>query len=276
MKKRNIFLTLGLALAALVSCQDGNWDNEINPNFHLYNDTISEHNVISVKELKDLYNRTTKNDLYKRIKEDTQLKATVITNDKGGNLSQMLIVGDETGNIIVGILENDLYSYMAVGQEILINLQGLYIGGYGGNAQLGYPSMSAKGEERMGRMTNQTWKEHHKVIGKKELPAAKNFLEINDYDNDANLLAYAEGKFQGADGESKLAEPALADAGNSVNRMLMLDNGKMLTIRTSCYSDFGALPMPTGRVRVYGVAIPYNHNQWQLQMRTAADIVPID
>lgn len=281
MKTNNILLTLACVLIGLSSCMNGDWDNEINPDFHLYNDTITERNVVSVKELKNQFTTPINNSGFALIKHDIQLKVTVITNDKGGNLSQMLVVGDETGNIIVGVTDDDMYSYIPVGEQILINLKGLYIGGYGANPQLGVPSKNAKGVERMGRMPRQMWHEHYKQLGKvgsAEYESITNptpFTNLKDWMHDANKLVWVEGVFTEADGIAKLADPNIADDGNSVNRTLKMTNGKTITIRTSCYSDFGALIMPQGKVRVIGVAQPYNRQSWQIQMRTANDIIEL-
>lgn len=281
MKTKNILLTLGCALIAFSSCMNGDWDNEINPDFHLYNDSITEHKVISIKELKNQFTSPINNSNFALIRKDIQLKATVITNDKGGNLSQMLVVGDETGNIIVGVTDDDMYSYIPVGEQLLINLKDLYIGGYGANPQLGVPSKNAKGVERMGRMPREMWHKHYKQLGKvnddeyERITTPAPFTNMKDWMHDANKLVWAEGVFTEADGQAKLADPNIADDGNSVNRTFKMTNGKTVDIRTSCYSDFGAMVMPKGKVRVIGIAQPYNRQSWQIQMRTAADIIEL-
>ena len=200
-------------------------------------------------------------------------------NDDGGNISQQIIVKDDTGYIIIGITENALYSYVKPGQQILMNLKGLYIGGYGMNAQIGYPSMSAtSGARRIGRMTREDWYLHVKFLGEPDpslVPAPIAFSSKMNMDTYSDYLVYADGTFDDADGEAILAPTKEADAGNSVNRTLRLTSGGTVDVRTSTYSDFASMIIPKGKVRVYGVAIRYNNSSWQLQMRTADDIVSL-
>lgn len=280
MKSRNIFSLALCALCALtsVSCQDGDWDNEINSSKTIWNDTITERNVKTIAELKQEYRSAISSSGYALVDKDYQMKAWITVNDEGGNISQQLIVQDATGYIIIGVTETSMYSYAKPGQVILVNLKGLYIGGYGMNAQIGYPSMSSTTQaKRIGRMTRQMWYDHVRFLPEThELDAPVPFTSSMDMDSESDKLVYVEGVFTEADGTAVLAETSLADAGNSVNRNFRTDDNRNVTVRTSCYSDFASMVMPTGRVRVVGAAIRYNTSSWQIQMRTEADIIPLD
>lgn len=280
MKSGNIFsiaLCMLCAFAA-TSCQDGDWDDEVNTGHTIWNDTITERNVRTIAELKSEYKQAISNSGYALVDKDYQMKAWITVNDEGGNISQQLIVQDATGYIIIGVTENSMYSYAKPGQVILLNLKGLYIGGYGMNAQVGYPSMSSTSQaKRIGRMSRQMWYSHVRFLSEThELDDPAPFSTSMNMDTESDKLVYVEGTFMDADGKAVLAETSLADAGNSVNRNFRTDDGRTVTIRTSCYSDFAAMVMPTGRVRVVGAAIRYNTSSWQIQMRTADDIIPLD
>lgn len=259
-------------------CQDGDWDPVTD--YTLWNDTIQERNVVSIQSLKQKYKTAISNSSYAKIEEDVQIKALVTVNDEGGNISQQIIVKDDSGYIIVGVTENSMYSYVKPGQTILMNLKGLFIGGYGMNAQIGYPSKSAtSGAERIGRMTRYDWYDHVKFLGapdKTLVPEAIEFKTSLNKDTYSDYLVYVEGKFVDADGEAILAPENMADAGNSVNRSFAISSGGTVDIRTSTYADFYRMVMPTGRVRVYGVAIRYQDSSWQIQMRTGDDLVVLE
>ena len=279
MRLRNIF---SLALCVLttfgaVSCQDGDWDDEVNTSRTIWNDTITERNVKTIDYIKTKFKTAISNSSYALVEEDIQLKAWITVNDLGGNISQQLVVQDETGYIIIGITEDSMHSYAKPGQVILLNLKGLYIGGYGMNGQIGYPGMSSTSQaKRIGRMDRYTWYNHVKFLPETHpLDDAAKFDKSMDMDKESNKLVYVEGSFSEADGKSTLADPKLADAGNSVNRTLNIDGGGTVTIRTSCYSDFGSLVMPVGKVKVVGIAVRYNTSSWQIQMRTADDLVAL-
>lgn len=283
MKKTNIFtiLTLGIMMLGFSACQDGDWDPVTD--YKLWNDTIDFHNVIPIAHLKANYSDAISNSSYAKIEDDLQIQGYVVCNDEGGNISQQIIVkddryGEDTGYIIIGINENSLYNYVKPGQQFIMNLKGLYIGGYGKSAQIGYPSMSStSGAQRIGRMTIQDWRSHVKLIDEPRpdlVPEPIPFSSSMDKDTYSAHLVYVDGTFQDADGTAILAPDELADAGNAVNRTFIDQQGKKVDIRTSTYSDFARMVMPKGLVRVYGVAIRYN-NDWQIQMRTAGDLVDL-
>ena len=263
----------------LVACQDGDWDAPAD--YTIWNDTITERNIITLSDLKKQYKDAISNNSYALIEEDVQFKGVVTVNDEGGNISQQIVVKDNSGYIIIGIRENSIYSYVKTGQQILINLKGLYIGGYGMNGQIGYPSMSStSGAKRIGHMAREIWYEHVKFLGDPDpslVPEPIEFFSYLDKDTYSDYIVYAEGLFTDADGESLLAPDKEVDAGNAVNRSLLLSNGGgLVDIRTSAYSDFCKMRIPRGRVRVYGVAIRYNNSSWQIQMRTAKDLVSLE
>ncbi len=262
-----------------MSCQDGDWDPVTD--YKLWNDTIELGNTIHIQELKGVYYDAIQNSSFTKIEDDLQLRGVVVVNDEGGNISQQIIVKDFTldtddGYIIIGVSETSMFSYVKPGQRILMNLKGLYIGGYGKNAQIGYPSKSAtSGAERIGRMTIQDWRSHVCLEGEPDqrlIPEPVEFDPNWDKDDYSDHLIYVDGSFTEADGTATLAPTDMADAGNAVNRTFKMTNGKTVDIRTSTYSDFGNMVMPKGTVRVYGVVIRYN-NTWQIQMRTADDLV---
>lgn len=279
MKIKNLFSIALCAMAALAaaSCQDRDWDKEIPSQHTIWNDTITEHNVISIADLKAQYKKAISGSSFALVEDDIQIKAWITVNDEGGNLSQQLIVRDDSGYIIIGITEDSMYSYAHPGQVFLLNLKGLYIGGYGMNAQIGSPSMSSTNQsERIGRMTRYEWYKHVRFLSEKhELDAAVKFDPTWDMDANSDKLVFVEGNFTEANGTAVLADPKLADAGNAVNRNFKTNDGKTVTIRTSCYSDFASMVMPKGKVRVTGAAIRYNTNSWQIQMRTGDDLIPI-
>ena len=283
MKKTTIFCAIALGMATMNSCMDGDWDVPSADHLIIGQDSITERNVISIQDLKAKYSSAIDNSSFKEVTEDLQLKGIITCNDEGGNLSQQLVVTDGTSNIIIGITEDAMHSYAKVGQEILLNLKGLYVGGYGKNGQIGSPSMSSTHQsQRIGRMTRQMWYDHVKLVGTPDaskvpapIPFKSSWTSESDYKTYANTLVYVEGTLSGANGTLKLAEPSQADAGNSVNVTLNITGGGSVTIRTSCYSDFASMVMPTGKVRVYGLLTPYNNNQWQIMMRTADDLVQL-
>lgn len=282
MKKSYILLTLTLGLT-VSSCQNTGWEDNVYTDYTIWNKTLQEHNVISIQELKTLYySYINPQNQFAQITNDSMLRGTVICNDDGGNLTQQLVLQDGTkqnpGFIIIGVNQNALYNYIQPGQEILLSLKGLYIGGYGANGQLGYPSKNAKGVERIGRMSQQAFWDRVKFLG---APDASR-IDTLDYENVKNLnkdqwagcIVRVRGTITPKSTDRwVLAAPEDADDGNGVTNTINVQGGGTLALRTSTYADFASYPIQKDHVyTLYGVLGRYT-NEWQLGLRTMSDIV---
>jgi hypothetical protein len=282
MKKNYILLTLAIGFLT-TACQNRGWDDEIDPNYTIWNKTLEEHNVISIQELKNEFSSFISNqNQFTQITNDSMLHGVVICNDDGGNLTQQLVLQDGTkqnpGFLVIGVNQDALYNYIHPGQEILFNLKGVYIGGYGSNAQLGFPSKNAAGVERIGRMSPQDFWSRIKLIGD---PDASR-IDTLDFDAVKNLskdqwagcIVRVKGSITPKSTERwVLAAPEDADTGNGVTNTINLQGGGTLDLRTSTYADFASYPIKEGYVyTIYGVLSRYNSG-WQLGMRTMSDIV---
>lgn len=281
MKKIYILFTLALGFA-VSACQNTGWEDNVYTGYTIWNKTLQEHNVISIQELKTLYGNTTGANQFKQITTDSMLRGTVICTDDGGNLTQQIVLQDGTkqnpGFLILGVNMNAIYNFIQPGQEILFNLKGAYIGGYGQNAQLGYPTKNAAGVERIGRMSQEDFWNRVKFLG---APDASR-IDTLDYDAVKNLskeqwagcIVRVRGTIMPKSTERwVLAAPEDADTGNGVTNTINLQGGGTLDLRTSTYADFASYPIQKDHIyTIYGVLSRYN-NGWQLGMRTMSDIV---
>lgn len=284
MKTKNIipFFALGLGLT-VTSCMDGDWEDPTANSSKSYygNDAITENpeKHITIEALKDKYKTLTDaTNQIELITEDIQLKGIVTVNDLGGNVSQQIVLDDGTGRIIIGITDNSIYAYLSPGQEILVNLKGMYIGGYGKQPQLGYPSTgrnpstSSYGVTRIGRMPKNMWYERFRLTGNVGRVDTLDFDPSWDMDKYAGaIVRIKDVTLSGADGKKVLADKSESDAGNGVNVSI---NGlsQPVTLRTSTYADFASMVMPQGKVTLYGLLSRYN-TTWQLALRYETDIV---
>ena len=277
MKTRYMFLAIAITSMGLAACMDKDWEA---PQFDepLYgNNSIMKEEgdkVITIGELKEKYysliNAST--DGVKEITDDWQLQVVVNGNDEGGNLYKQISVQDPTGAIIVGINGSNLYPYMPVGQQLLINLKGLHIGGYRKQAQIG-----ALYNGSIGRMDTDVWEQHVRLLKEGEIEAK---VDTVDFDENADkyILSGRIVKLSGVtisgEGTQVLApeDGSVALSSNCANRLI---NGKSsLVLRTSSYSKFANRAIPKGKADVYGVCTRYN-NTWQILMRTESDLQEI-
>ena len=272
---KNIKYILIAAVCALfASCMNGDWD-EPSLSTDLYgNKNITEGNVITIAELIKKYpNVFASTDQNAEITEDIQIKARVTGNDLGGNLYKQIAIQDETGALIVAVNQNGMNGYLPEGQEILIDLKGLHIGGYRKQPELGAPYNGTS----IGRMSKDIWQQHFKVMGGFQdiNPNAIQPVEFTsefakDYNNNCGkLVVLKDVHFSNADGKSTLTT-GTATGGNYVNQTLK-EFGSNVVVRTSTYADFGAMVMPTGAVTLTGIATRYN-NTWQILIRKTSDI----
>ena len=277
MKKRYMFLAIAITSMGLAACMDKDWEA---PQFDepLYgNNSIMKEEgdkVITIGELKEKYSSliNASSDGVKEITDDWQLQVVVNGNDEGGNLYKQISVQDPTGAIIVGINGSNLYPYMPVGQQLLINLKGLHIGGYRKQAQIG-----ALYNGSIGRMDTDVWEQHVRLLKEGEIEAK---VDTVDFDENADkfILSGRIVKLSGVtisgEGTQVLApeDGSVALSSNCANRLI---NGKSsLVLRTSSYSKFANRAIPKGKADVYGVCTRYN-NTWQILMRTESDLQEI-
>ena len=235
---KHLLLAFVVCMAA-VSCMDDDWGSNISDEPKFGNNNLKETNVISIAELKSRYfgNTWNANDTIK-IDDDVQIKGIITANDIEGNVYNEICVEDETGGILVCISQGGLYGYLAVGQEILIDLKDLYIGHYGSQPQIGTP-YTKSGKTYPSRMNRMLWQTKFKLIGKadpsKVQPEEFDVEKISDADyvksKCGKVMTVKGVEMAEANGVKVWASDAEKDAGNGVSRTIKV-NGN------SIYNDF--------------------------------------
>lgn len=301
------FLVAAMLLSGVTaSCMDDDWNDPVGDVAPYGNNDIKEDpaKLISIKDLKaktvDLIPAGTANDTV-RITEDWQLKVRVTGNDIASNIYNEVAVEDESGEgLLICIQKGGLYGFMAVGQEILVNLKGLYIGIYGNNVQIGTPYTNSSGRTFPSRMSFNTWNEHFRLLGEadasKVVPEEfdqdlfvnymnKNYKVYTDEKKNPftsfdqleekyiNYLKSKRGKLmtiknvEMVDAGMAWAPDADKDAGNGVSRSVKIQgkeyksgNSSLFVVRSSSYADFAAKLMPKGKVNLTGVFTVYATN----------------
>lgn len=286
--KKIKFIALAFAALCLASCMgDGYADPDLTekvPASPWGNNSLKEQNVITIAQLKSDYKTPINGGSFKLIDKDAMIKGVVTGNDISGNLYNEISLQDETGAILVCINASGLYGYLPVGQEILINLKGLYIGGYGKQAEIGgiYTNLKT-GATSVGKMDRYTWQEHFKTIGEadpsKVVPEEFDMSKLGDAsyleENAGKLMTIKAVKFTEADGKTVWApndetkNRTLADA--STGKMI---NSNQLVVRTSGYARFANAVLPSGPHDITGIFTRYN-NVWQILVRNTDDLAEV-
>lgn len=278
--KTTYLLIFALACTLFSSCMNGDWDEpDFNGAAPYGNNSLTEQNVIPIADLIKKYHNLlfeSTTDQNKQIDEDIMIKGRITGNDVGGNIYKQVTLQDTTAAIIIAINEGGLNGYLAEGSEILVDLKGLYIGGYRKQPEIGAPYNGTS----IGRMQKDIWAKHFKILGSPDASLIQpvDFSTIkNEMDaNCAKLVTLKDVTFKEADGKSTFSTGT--STGNAVNQELD-GYGSKVVIRTSTYADFAAIPLPYDNVAkkklkcdITGIATRYN-STWQILIRKTSDIV---
>lgn len=284
-------LSLALFLGvALTSCQK-EWDEPSFSEPPFGNSSISDEGIISIAELKTMYpNVFASTDQNKQITENIKIRGRVTGNDLGSNLYKQFTLQDETGAIIVAVNQSGMHGFLAEGQEIVIDLKDLYIGGYRKQPEIGQP-YNGNG---IGRMNKDLFQQHFKYVGQPDasliVPIELTADELKAWDKDENcgrLIKLKNVSFVPVGGLGTFAPDTTDDktvslVGGCVNRAINEISESQFVVRTSTYAKFAARKLPYDDVNkrpqtcnLTGIATRYN-NTWQLLIRKESDIEVIE
>ena len=280
MKTRNIIL---LALTAIIAASCHTWDDPsvIDGRNSYGNQYLQESNVVTLADLKAEFKDVISSGSLKQVTKPTQIKVIVTGNDEGSNIYKTLYVADKTGGISLSINKGGLFSEAPVGQCMLIELNGLYIGGYGQQPQIGTLYQKDESTQQVGRMDRYTWQEHFKLIpavkGLSTKPIKTNDMGMLDLDRDFGKVVTLVGvTMKEADGEKVFApsDGSVKLSGGCANREVA-NQSTTVYVRTSTFAKFANMAMPTEKINITGILSRFA-NDIQIMPRTIEDIQPYD
>jgi len=285
MKKYLIMICAGLLVAACMN----DWDTEAVDN-DLYSATNIGEPTTTIQKLRASYASAISNSSYTQVTTDEVVEGVVTANDISGNIYQFIyiqpIAEDGTldtseGGIGVGIKGiGCLYTLYPVGQRIRINLNGLYVGGYGQAPRIGMPYINTNGAMRLGPMTLDMMKKHIAKVGKPrpELVEAREVTAAElTSDNITKLtpmlvvLKNAEIKDAGwpyahweVGGDTYSEYHDISIGGTTVKQLLY----------TSTSATFAGDTIQPGKKTIYGLLGRYS-SSYQLSLRSIDDIIEL-
>lgn len=201
--------------------------------------------------------------------EHTIIKGRVVSSDETGNIFKSVIIYDGSAALNLSINAYDLYQTYQFGQEVVIDVTELNIGGYNGLMQLGGEG-TYNNAPSMTFMDSEVFAAHAQVDGLAnpllvdtipatipDILAAKQSTEglilwqsrLVRFDNvrwDAPGKPYAEGT-------------------SSTNRYIIDESGNQLLVRNSAYASFKNELLPQGYGSVTGI-LSYYGTDWQLML----------
>ena len=285
--KKIKFIALAFLALTLGSCMGDSYaDPDLTdkvPAAPYGNNSLKEKNVISIADLKTQFATVIANSSYKLIEKDMMIKAVVTGNDVSGNIYNQVSVQDASGAIIIAINGSGLSGYLPVGQEILVNLKGLYIGSYKKLPQIGGVNTKiSDGTLSMGKIERAVWNEHFKILNPGEADASTVEPEVFDLTkltdaaymeaNVCKLMTLKKVKFASANGTNVWAPK---DTNTSLE-LIDAETGKRisssnLVVRNSGYSKFANEVVPQGVFDITGIFTRFG-DTWQIVLRNTDDL----
>lgn len=280
-----IFMAVAVSMS-FASCMDGD-DGLFNDDWKAIetseapygNNSLTEEGVTTIAKLKayPAYAKAISDNKYEQITYDIKIKGRVVGNDIAGNIYKEVYIQDATGAIKIGVNKAGLSGYMAIGQEILVDLKGLYIGGYGGFGQIGAPYNGG-----IGRMAESIWMNHFKLIGSPDQSQVKpvefTANSANDNTMQGKLVVLKNVTFKNADGTQTFITGKRESATSNYYHQEIDGFPSNVIVRTSTYADFGASTLPFDKEAgkkvakdIIGVASKFG-DTWQIMIRQTSDI----
>lgn len=279
---------MAFAALLLASCMGDGYADSVGEKDYtgpaIGNNKLEATNVITISELKEKYATQIDRGLYKQVDEDIKILGIVTGNDLGGNLYNQICLQDKTGGILVCIGKSGLYGELPVGQQVLIDCKGLYIGGYRKQAELGGVYTNKKGSQSIGKVDRYVWEKHYKIIGEADEAKAEAMVEVFDQTKikDADYLKSCSGKLMRIEGvtfadagKKVFAAEADKDDANCVNCEFSGISKDNMVVRTSAYAKFANALLPEGIQSVTGIFTRYagkSNDTWQILIRTIDDV----
>ena len=266
-----------LVAIVMVACQKYPEPEYLVPTYEL-----KEHQtLISIEELKA---RHTLGGTPTAIMGDTVIRGIVVADDESGNIYKSIYIQDETGGVNLAIDQVNMYNIMPVGQEVYVEMKGLFIGDYNNGYQVGDTVTDPKYGLEMARYNwaNEEYRDaegnytrkHIYPNGKPDfskVPAPKMIESSNAITSDmyCSLVTLKNIRFT----DPKVATGLLpwSTKEQTVNRTAEFADGSTIVVRTSGYCNFYADFIPTGVGSITGILSIFGSTK-QFYIRDREDI----
>lgn len=213
--------------------------------------------------------------------EDIIIGGRIIASDEGGNIYQNLMLQDASGAITIAVQTSstlglsNLHTRYKVGEEMYINVTGLYAGKYAGLFQIGTKG-DYNGTPQTSKMSATDFLAHTYLNGLPDPSALKvtkmTIAEINAATSpdevqalQSQLVAIDNVSWIGGGTDTWAVQGSSGD-----NRYLIDADGNKLLVRNSGKSDFNQDILPAGHGNVEGILSYYN-GSWQFLFRSPDD-----
>ncbi len=198
--------------------------------------------------------------------EHIVIAGRVVSSDESGNIFKSVIIQDATAALTIAVNAYDLYQSYQLGQQIVVDLTDLKIGGYNGLLQLGGEG-TYNGAPSMTFMDPDLFAAHAQVNGlampERIDTALTTIPELTTAKGTVDGLQKWQSRLIRIDGVSfeDAGQPFAGDA--TANRYVKDSQGNRINVRNSSYADFARDILPAGEGSIVGI-LSYYGSDWQI------------
>lgn len=267
MKFKNHILIITLLVTLMLSGCVEKYDTE--PAFK----AIEFGTIVDISQVKALYDAELAKVWYERtpveITEDWAITGIVTGSDKvDGNLYKEGYMEDASAGILLKFLSTGGFY---LGDSVIVNVKGLYLGDYGDFIQLGdIPYTDASGNLRVSGF-NKDSRIAKPSIGNPSHPTLATISQVKNSNFLGKLVKLNNVQFAGSEIGKTYAD-ALADPPASANRYLEDCDGKSIIVRSSGYATFANDQLPAGGGSITGIITKFN-TDYQLIIRDITEVM---
>lgn len=266
-----------LVAIVMIACQKYPEPEYVVPTYELQENKT----LITIEDLKA---RHTLGGTPTAVSDDVVICGIVVADDESGNIYKSIYIQDETGGVNLAIDQVNMYNIMPVGQEVFVEMKGLFIGDYNGGYQVGDTVTDPQYGLEMARYnwSNELYRDsagnysrkHIYTNGKPDLskvPAPRVIESSNAITSDmyCSLVTLKNIRFTDPKVETGLLPWATKE--QTVNRTAEFADGSTIVVRTSGYSNFYADYIPTGVGSITGILSIFGSTK-QFYIRDRNDI----
>jgi len=189
----------------------------------------------------------------------------IVSSDEAGNIYKNIMIEDATAGLTVAVDKTKLYQEYKIGQTLVIDATGLYVGGYGNCMQLGGEPQSTE-KPQPSRCDEDIFTAQSWVYGLPETvaPQVVTIPEIDAARNTPDEFIALQSRFvEFQNVEFENAGEPLAVQGSSTSRYAFDEQGNRVQLYNSGQSTIWMNSLPSGKGNVSGILSFYNR-EWQL------------
>ena len=197
------------------------------------------------------------------------ISAVIISDDSEGNLYKTCYIQDETGGMELKFGMGNLSSLYPQGTRVRLFCQGLKLGSYGKQINIGWPTKEERYET--GFIPELLVPQHLFKEGRGEAKPIRLTIATINKKYAGMLIQLDNVQFATSELGQTYADPIGKETNRNVNRTIIDKSGGRLILRTSSYAKFAGVKLPQGSGTITAL-LNYFQDEAQLTLLRQEDV----